>query len=210
MPCVPGGGPQQAQRRGHHPAAQRRLRRPPPHRQVPAGLRGQRERRRQRRLVRAPPTEPRGHAQASHGACGGEGALAPTRPAAAGQAPWARSLTCWSVVQAKHLARCDSCPSGRVGRRLGLWGGGVVRFGVPLLCLTRAWSAPGGQSALPRSHVRLSVTGEAAFTTVGASGCESAVGAQPRPGTAVFRAFLGPLPAPCSAVGAAHAVGPHP
>uniref|UniRef100_A0A8D1UMY6 Apoptosis-stimulating of p53 protein 2-like RA domain-containing protein n=1 Tax=Sus scrofa TaxID=9823 RepID=A0A8D1UMY6_PIG len=51
-PCVLGGGPQQAQRRGHHPAAQRRLRGPPPHREVPAGLRRQRERRRQRRLVR--------------------------------------------------------------------------------------------------------------------------------------------------------------
>ncbi|XP_055412706.1 apoptosis-stimulating of p53 protein 1 isoform X5 [Bubalus kerabau] len=45
-----GGGPQQAQRRGHHPPAQRRLCWPPPHRAVPAGLRGQRECCRQRRL----------------------------------------------------------------------------------------------------------------------------------------------------------------
>lgn len=52
MSRVVGGGPQQAQRRGHHPPAQRRLCRPPPHRAVPAGLWGQRERCRQRRLVR--------------------------------------------------------------------------------------------------------------------------------------------------------------
>ena len=52
MSRVVGGGPQQAQRRGHHPPAQRRLCWPPPHRAVPAGLRGQRECCRQRRLVR--------------------------------------------------------------------------------------------------------------------------------------------------------------
>lgn len=53
-PVSVGGRPQQAQRRRDHAAAQRRLRRPPPHRPVPAGLRGQRERRRQRWLVRVP------------------------------------------------------------------------------------------------------------------------------------------------------------
>lgn len=57
--------------------------------------------------------------QAGHGACGGGGARAPTPTHGDRQAPWARSLTCVSVAQAKRLARCDSFPSGRMGCGLG-------------------------------------------------------------------------------------------
>lgn len=73
--------------------------------------------------------------------------------------------------------------------------------------LTRAWSASGGQSALPCLNARLSAAGETASTAEAALRCRSAAGVRSPCWGRVFRAVSQSTPGPpFGAVGAVHAV----